>query len=74
MELGRGDNLVRVAVLYQNRSVLPDVEVLTMFSDQTFTTDNKLLFWYTTSRYKLVKGRSFFPRTKEKKYILTRRY
>ena len=73
MELGRGDNLVRVAVLYQNRSVLPDVEVLTIFSDQTFTTDNKLLFWYTTSRLKLVKGRSFVLEPK-KKYIMTRRY
>ena len=46
-------------VLYQNRSLLPYVKVLSKRKVKTSTSGNKLLFWHKTSMYKVVEGRSF---------------
>ena len=46
-------------VLYQNRSLLPYVKVLSKIKVKTSTSGNKLIFWHKTSRYKVAEGRSF---------------
>ena len=46
-------------VLYQNRSLLPYVKVLSKIKVKTSTSGNKLLFWYKTSRYKVAEGKGF---------------